>query len=102
MRGSDPGGEASFGAQGIAAGDLDEVVRAAAQLVSEVGDQIVEPAVLSRARRTGASRGTDFAEAKIAASTLSIHSRQRAARGKSASSTSRSGFVTPGQLVGSG
>jgi hypothetical protein len=47
MRGSDPGGEASFGAQGIAAGDLDEVVRAAAQLVSEVGDQIVEPAVLA-------------------------------------------------------
>ena len=43
-------------------------------------------------RRTSASRGTGFAEAKIAASTRSIHSRQRAAGGRSRSSTS-SGFV---------
>ena len=40
-------------------------------------------------RRTSASRGTGFAEAKMAASTRSIHSRQRAAGGRSRSSTSR-------------
>ena len=40
-------------------------------------------------RRTSASRGTGFSEAKIAASTRSIHSRQRAAGGRSRSSTSR-------------
>ena len=44
---ADRRGEAGFGAKGIAAGDLDEVVRAAAQLVSEVGDQIVEPATFA-------------------------------------------------------
>ena len=44
MGGADRRGEAGFRAQGIAAGDKDEVVRAAAQLVNEVGDQIVEPA----------------------------------------------------------
>ena len=44
MDGTDRRREAGFGAQRIAAGDLDEVVRAAAQLVGEVGDQIVEPA----------------------------------------------------------
>ena len=43
----------------------------------------------SPTRRTSASRGTGFCEAKMAASTRSIHSRQRAAGGKSASSTSR-------------
>ena len=40
-------------------------------------------------RRTSASRGTGFAEAKMAASTRSIDSRQRAAGGRSRSSTSR-------------
>ena len=43
----------------------------------------------SPTRRTSASRGTGFAEAKMAASTRSIHSRQRAAGGRSGSSTSR-------------
>ena len=44
MRGADRRGEAGFGAERIAAGDEGEIVRAAAQLVDEVGDQIVEPA----------------------------------------------------------
>ena len=43
----------------------------------------------SPTRRTSASRGTGFCEAKMAASTRSIHSRQRAAGGRSMSSTSR-------------
>src|ERR1700722_12618073 len=43
----------------------------------------------SPTRRTSASRATGFCEAKMAASTLSIHSRQRAAAGNSMSSTSR-------------
>ena len=83
------GGEAGFGAQRIAAGDEGEVVGAAAQFVDEVGDQIVEPAGSGRPARTSASRGTGVAEAKMAASTRSIHSRQRAAGGRSTSSTSR-------------
>ena len=44
MGGADRRGEAGFGAQRIAAGDEGEIVGAAAQLVDEVGDQIVEPA----------------------------------------------------------
>ena len=64
MRGADRRREAGFGAQRIAAGDLDEVVRAAAQLVDEVGDQIVEPAVFAdqadqRFARDGAGGGED-------------------------------------------
>ena len=47
MGGADRRREAGFGAQRIAAGDEGEVVRAAAQFVDEVGDQIVEPAVLA-------------------------------------------------------
>ena len=44
MGGADRRREAGFGAQRIAAGDKGEIVRAAAQLVDEIGDQIVEPA----------------------------------------------------------
>jgi hypothetical protein len=44
MGGANRWRETSFGAQRIAAGDKDEGVRTAAQLVNEVGDQIVEPA----------------------------------------------------------
>ena len=44
MGGADRRGEAGFGAERIAAGDEGEIVRAAAQLLDEVGDQIVEPA----------------------------------------------------------
>ena len=47
MGGADRRREAGFGAQRIAAGDQGEIVRAAAQLVDEVGDQIVEPAVFA-------------------------------------------------------
>ena len=47
MGGADRRGEAGFGAQGIAAGDEGEIVRPAAQLVDEIGDQIVEPAVFA-------------------------------------------------------
>jgi len=47
MDGADRRREPSFRAQGVAAGDLDKVVRPAAQFVDEVGDQIVEPAVLA-------------------------------------------------------
>ena len=58
------GGEAGFGAQSIAAGDEDEIVRPAAQLVDEIGDQIVEPAVLAdqadqRLARHGPGGGED-------------------------------------------
>ena len=44
MGGADRRREAGFGAQRIAAGDEGEIVGAAAQLVDEIGDQIVEPA----------------------------------------------------------
>src|SRR5580693_4126087 len=44
MGGADGRGEAGLGAQGVAAGDEGEIVRAAAQFVDEIGDQIVEPA----------------------------------------------------------
>ena len=44
MGGADRRGEAGFGVQRIAAGDKGEIVGAAAQLVDEIGDQIVEPA----------------------------------------------------------
>jgi hypothetical protein len=44
MGDADRRGEAGFGLQATAAGDELQVVRAAAQLVDEVGDQIVEPA----------------------------------------------------------
>ena len=44
MDGADRRGEAGLGAQRIAAGDEGEIVGAAAQLVDEIGDQIVEPA----------------------------------------------------------
>src|ERR1700722_20915533 len=47
MRSADRRGEAGLGAQGIAAGDEGEIVRAAAQFVAEVGDQIVKPAGLA-------------------------------------------------------
>ena len=97
MGGADRRGEARFGAQRIAAGDKGEVVGAAAQLVDEVGDQIVEPAVLADQADQRLARD-GFCEAKMAASTLSIHSRQRAAGGKSASSTSR----PSSRLVGDG
>src|SRR5437763_5245712 len=55
-----------------------------AQLVAEIGDQIVEPAG-SPTRRTSASWETGFSEAKTAASTCSIHSRHgRRAGGRKA------------------
>ena len=44
MGGADRRGEAGFGLQAIAAGDKRKVVRATAQFLNEVGDQIVEPA----------------------------------------------------------
>ena len=44
MGGADGRGEAGLGAQGVAAGDEGEIVRAPAQFVDEIGDQIVEPA----------------------------------------------------------
>ena len=47
MRSADRRGEARFGVQRIAAGDKGEIVRAAAQLVDEIGDQIVEPAAFA-------------------------------------------------------
>ena len=58
------GREAGFGAQRIAAGDQGEIVGAAAQFVDEIGDQIVEPAVLAdqadeRLARHGFWRGED-------------------------------------------
>ena len=64
MGGADRRGEAGFGAQRIAAGDEGEIVGAAAQLVDEIGDQIVEPAGLSdqaneRLARDGFLRGED-------------------------------------------
>ena len=64
MGGADRRREAGFGAQRIAAGDEGEVVGAAAQFVDEVGDQIVEPAVLAdqadeRLARDGFFRGED-------------------------------------------
>ena len=64
MGGADRRREPGFGAQRIAAGDLNEVVRAAAQFVDEVGDQLVEPAVLAnqadeRLARNGFFRGED-------------------------------------------
>ena len=64
MGGADRRREAGFGAQRIAAGDQGEVVRAAAQLVDEVGDQIVEPAGFAdeadqRLARDGFCRGED-------------------------------------------
>ena len=64
MGGADRRGEAGFGAQRIAAGDEGEVVRASAQFVDEIGDQIVEPASLAdqadeRLARHGFFRGED-------------------------------------------
>ena len=64
MGGADRRGEAGFGAQRIAAGDEGEIVRAAAQLVDEIGDQIVEPAGFAdqadeRLARHGFLRGED-------------------------------------------
>ena len=64
MRGADRRREAGFGAQRIAAGDEREVVRAAAQLLGEIGDQIVEPAILAdeadqRLARNGPGGGED-------------------------------------------
>ena len=64
MGGADRRREAGFGAERIAAGDEGEVVRAAAQFVDEVGDQIVEPAVFAdqadeRLARNGFCRGED-------------------------------------------
>ena len=64
MGGADRRGEAGFGAQRIAAGDEGEIVRAAAQFVDEVGDQIVEPAGFAdqadeRLARHGFLRGED-------------------------------------------
>ena len=47
MGGADRRGEPGFGAKRIAAGDEGEIVGAAAQLVDEIGDQIVEPAGLA-------------------------------------------------------
>ena len=47
MDGADRRREAGLGAERIAAGDEDEVIRPAAQLVDEVSDQIVEPAILA-------------------------------------------------------
>ena len=44
MSGADRRSEAGFGAERIAASDEGEIVGAAAQLVDEIGDQIVEPA----------------------------------------------------------
>ena len=49
MCGPDRRGEAGLGAQSIAAGDEGELVRPPAQLLSEVGDQIVDR--ISRSRR---------------------------------------------------
>ena len=64
MGGADRRGEAGFGAQRIAAGDEGEIVGAAAQLVDEIGDQIVEPAGLAdqadqRLAGNGFFRGED-------------------------------------------
>ena len=64
MGGADRRREAGFGAQRIAAGDKGEIVRAAAQLVDEIGDQIVEPAGLAdqadkRLARHGSCGGED-------------------------------------------
>ena len=96
MGGADRRGEAGFGAQRIAAGDKGEIVGAAAQFVDEVGDQIVEPAVLADHGGRAPRAARVLAEAKMAASTRSIHSRQRAAGGRSASSTSRlSSLLSP-------
>ena len=94
MRDADRRREAGFRAQPVAAGDKGEVVRAAAQFVGEVGDQIVEPAVLAdqadqRLARHGFWRGED------GGFDPSIHSRQRAAGGRSASSTSRASCLSP-------
>ena len=89
MRGADRRGEAGFGAQRIAAGDEGEIVRAAAQLVDEVGDQIVEPAGFAdqadeRLARHGFLRRRRWRLRPAA----SIRASGRRA-GKSASSTSR-------------
>ena len=64
MGGADRRGEARFGAERIAAGDEGEIVGAAAQLVDEIGDQIVEPAGFAdqadeRLARHGFWRGED-------------------------------------------
>jgi hypothetical protein len=56
MGGADRRGEPRFGAQRVAAGDEGEVVRAAAQLVDEVGDQIVEPAGVADQANKGLAR----------------------------------------------
>jgi hypothetical protein len=64
MGGADRRGEAGFGVQRIAAGDEGEIVGAAAQFVDEIGDQLVEPAILAdqadqRLARHGFLRGED-------------------------------------------
>ena len=82
MRGADRRGEAGFGAERIAAGDEGEIVQGRPR------SSWVRSAIRSSnrqaspTRRTSASRATGFGEAKIAASTRSIHSRQRARRGQ--------------------
>ena len=64
MGGADRRREAGLGAQSIAAGDEGEIVGAAAQLVDEVGDQIVEPAVFADQADQRLARD-GLAEAKI-------------------------------------
>ena len=56
MRSADRRREAGLGAQRIAAGDERKVVRATAQLLDEIGDQIVEPAVLADQANEGFAR----------------------------------------------
>ena len=47
MDGADRRRKAGFGAQRITPGDLNKVIRASAQFVDEVGDQLVEPTSLA-------------------------------------------------------
>ena len=51
MDSADCRGEPGLGAQCITAGDQGQVVGAAAQLVDEIGDQIVEPAAFADLER---------------------------------------------------
>ena len=81
--------EPGFGAQRVAAGDEDEIVRPAAQLVGEVGDQSSNRQS-SPTTRTSASRGTGFGGGEDGGfdPAASIRASGRPA-GKSASSTSK-------------
>ena len=90
-RRADRAGKARLGAQLTAAGDEDEFIGPRAQFVANVGDEIVEIAILPDQSRQRLARRRVAREAKIAASTRPIHSRHRAPSGSSASSGSNSG-----------